>query len=231
MSVLFPMVRGMSTTCRFSLSQLSRQVRQASGFAFRPTFIAREPRAPLPGPSPPARTTPSRKPEELYPESFPLEENDLVNPSGRIYAVKRGPNEDDNEGDRFSGNPLAVPLSEAKIPSIFRPLLFFGLGSTLLLYGAAYYSVKQTDEAAVRIRKEGGGIFDFSTFFGASGNGKGSNSLAGIDEGKMKVAQKQALAEKLGWRLDWLLGWCDQLGVPQGGKQFVARTFTWGAER
>lgn len=229
--------------------QLPRQVRQVKpaslfgGFhtfvAFRPTLVAHEPRTPYSNPSPPERTIPSRKPEDLYPESFPLEEKDLVNPSGRIYAVKRGPDEEGmqdasslGEEDRFTGNPLAVPLSEAKIPPIFRPLLFFGLGSTLLFYGAAYYSVQQTDKAADKVREEGGGgLFDFSSFFGTNGNGTGRSSLAGIDERKIMVARKQELAERMGMRLTWLLGWCDQLGIPQGGKQFVGRVFTWGAER
>lgn len=248
MSALFPVLRGLSSSCRSNLihlpRQANRQIRQASQFAFRPTLVLCEPRTSFPPPGSttpikePERVTPSRKPEDLYPESFPLEEKDLVNPSGRIYAVRRPPDEDapvaagpKGQGDRYSVNPLAVPLSEARTPPIFRPLLFFGLGSALLFYGAAYYSVKQTDEAVEKVRQQGGGLFDFASFFGSSGNGTATSNLAGIDERKLKVARKQELAEKMGWRLTWLLGWCNQLGVPEGGKQFVGRVFTWGAER
>lgn len=183
-------------------------------------------------------TAPSRKPEDLYPESFPIDEKDLVNPSGRVYAVRRPPDEDDGESKRSYQEQstlresLFVPLAEARDPPLLGALVFFVLGGGLIYCGAAAYSVKSTETAARKIEdgKGGGSIFgDFSSFFGGSGNGAKNRALS-VDERQLRAAQKQELAQKMGRGLHRLLKRCDQLGIPQEGRKTIARMYTWVAE-
>jgi membrane associated rhomboid family serine protease len=252
MTFLAPTLRrGAAVYCRPACSSAfgppikQQWVRHSS--TFRPTPVSLHPRIPATPPTaspsshvhPESRERVSRRPEDLYPESFPLKEEDLVNPSGRIYAVRRDPDEDDAPGPSTTKEKvdpygmLAVPLSEASPPPIFRALLFFTLGGGLIYCGAAAYSVKTTDDAARKINEgKGNGIFgDFSSFFGASGNGSTKEKrLSQSEERKFKAAQKQLLAQKLGKQLGSLMRGCDQLGIPQGGKQTIGRMYTWIAE-
>jgi membrane associated rhomboid family serine protease len=251
--------RGVVAQCRpvysATLSTPAKQwVRQSSAAtAFRPSLVALLPRTPPPAPpsvanpssaSPSSHvhpestsTAPSRKPEDLYPESFPIDEKDLVNPSGRIYAVRRPPDEEDGESKKALQDrktfqeSLFVPLAEARDPPLFGALLFFVLGGGFIYCGAAAYSVKSTETAARNIDDEkGGGIFgDFSSFFGVSGNGAKERTLS-VDERQLRAAQKQQLAQKMGRGLRRLLKRCDQLGIPQEGKKAIARMYTWAAE-
>ncbi|UZJ53431.1 hypothetical protein CBS101457_002751 [Exobasidium rhododendri] len=177
----------------------------------------------------------------------------MVNPSGRIYSVKRPPNEGLGQGERGDGSReedpeglLAVPFEESKNPPIFRVLLFFAFSTFTLYSGAAYLTLNENADMSAKIGATGIGssvksIFgDFGSFFGLTGNGNGVQSKASSSssdvrydsdsERRMRAARKQATAERLGRRLSKLMGWCDQLNIGTSGKEFVGRTYTWAAE-
>lgn len=221
----------------FTASAGIRFASSQTPFRCTPNLLQRQ----LPPRPPPS--TPSRKPEDLFPESFPLKEEDLVNPSGRIYDVRRPPGDEVAHQEQSQPAPdfnqealrYAVPLSEARTPSFFRPILFLGFSGVIFYYTAAKLSLDQTRETADQvIESNKGGIFgDFSSFFGKSGNGEGSKDPRRherISENQMRAVNKQELAERLGRKLNRLMGWCDQIGLPAEGKKFIGRMYTWGAE-
>lgn len=191
----------------------------------KPSLVSRLPRG--------GRSAP-KSPEELFPESFPRE-GELVNPSGRIYSVQR-PVE---VQDPFAGSKtVLVTPQEAKAPPIWGALAFLLGGSSLIFLGAAAYQNKETDRLVREIRSHSptSSVFrsvfgDFSSFFTGGGVVDAVKGGAGVTQRQLMAAKKHEEAERHGWRLMWLLGWCDQLHLPRSVKELVGRTYTFGAER
>lgn len=77
----------------------------------------------------------------------------------------------------------------------------------------------------------GGGTFSsfgsLASFFGG-GESVGASS---VGEKKLRIAKKQEIAERLGNRMDWILGWCDQLGLDGKVKEVVGTVYLGLAER
>ena len=213
--------RGVQTTRPFSshnyadpLGSLARQ--DAVKFAVRsfrtcPPISARKPTKP-------------RDPEELFPESYPRFPEELVNSSGRIYSVRQPLNEEERSKEE--------KIVTAQRPPILRAIIWAAAVSSGLFFWAATVTVKDTQRATSEIRSQSGPFGNFTSFFGNSGAETISDSpWAGTAERQLRAFRKHELAEKLGWRLTWLLGWCDQLHLPVAMKQFVGKMYTWGAER
>lgn len=153
-------------------------------------------------------------------DAEPARPEDLVNPNGRIYSVRPEPAD-----ERFEET-----LGPARPPSATRAFLFFCFGS-LATYGVAgYISNSETSSLASSIRASSArswGFGDFSSFFG----GGGDASADGLSERQLRAAKKHELAERLGMRLEWIVGWCDQLGLPQSVKEVVGRSYVIMAEK
>ena len=57
-------------------------------------------------------------------------------------------------------------------------------------------------------------------------------AASSIGERKLKVAKQHEKAERLGWRMEWIVtGWCDQLGIGTGPKEVVGTVYLALAER
>lgn len=190
------------------------------------------------------------KPEDLYPDSFP-KEGELVNPSGRIYSVRRSPVEDEeanavarrklqqnaqtmsaDEVQAALESAALLPIEETRKPPILRAIAVTLLISFAAYSVAAIYSAQETQKAAVKIG-DGRGIFgDFSSFFGSRGNDRPPAPMPDVTSGsdrfsepRLRAARAQALSERYGRRLNNILGWCDTLGLGPGAKKAVARTY------
>lgn len=123
------------------------------------------------------------------------------------------------------------PPSEAQQPSISRALLFlFGL-SALSFTGAAYYSLKDTEHIASELRSSRDVFSNISSFFNSPDTGSSEVWGAGITEKRLLVAKKHETAERLGLRMQWLMGWCEQLRLPAPVTEFVGRNYIICAEK
>lgn len=118
-----------------------------------------------------------------------------------------------------------IPESEAKPPKIIKPILYlFAVGTAAYLW-AAWKTVKETKAIAKDIR-EGSDVFgDFTSFLSARLSGDDNGASGGISEAQLRSASKHELAVRLGWRMQWLMGWCDQLYIPKGAKQAIGSAY------
>ncbi|SPO32791.1 related to PCP1 - mitochondrial serine protease [Ustilago trichophora] len=122
-------------------------------------------------------------------------------------------------------------------PSITRALLFLFGFSALTFTGAAYYSLRETEHIASEIRGSRDVFAHLSSFFSSSSSSNSSNSSGGeiwgpgVTEKALMAAKQQETAQRLGLRMQYLVGWCQQLHLPQGVTEFVGRSYIILAER
>lgn len=125
------------------------------------------------------------------------------------------------------------PPANAQQPSIPRALLFLFGFSTLSFAGAAYYSLKDTEHVAAQLRSSRDVFANISSFFSSSTDDNTAGSAvwgAGVTEKRLMAAKNHETASRLGLRMDWLVGWCNQLGLPAGLTEFVGRSYLIAAE-
>lgn len=137
-----------------------------------------------------------------------------------------------SEGHERMREPREDELSIKK-PSIFFAVLFF-LASTILVFaGSAYYSVRTTEHTASNLR-ESRGIFEFISSFFTTDDSRwdraGQVWGPGVDQRSLEIAHKHETAQRLGLRMDWLLGWCNQLQFPTGVTELLGRAYLIVAE-
>ncbi|KAN0063947.1 hypothetical protein ACQY0O_003553 [Thecaphora frezii] len=118
-------------------------------------------------------------------------------------------------------------------PSVSRALLFctgFGLAA---FTGAAYLSLRDTSEIAQEVRAHQGPFSNWNSFFSGTAGSTAEQETwgPGVTEKKLLVAKKHEKAERLGARMEWFVGWCDQLGLPEGVKEVVGRSYVMVAEQ
>ncbi|PWN47115.1 hypothetical protein IE53DRAFT_371726 [Violaceomyces palustris] len=125
-----------------------------------------------------------------------------------------------------SPKPQQIP---GGTPSPFRAILFFTTFS-LAAYGlAANYSLDETARIAGDIRSSRGTFGDLTSFF----TGESPSDTfwgSGVSERRLRIAKKQEEADRLGLGMNKLMGWCDQIGLPQGFKQELGRLYIITAE-
>ena len=117
-------------------------------------------------------------------------------------------------------------------PPILGAILFFLMFSGAAYTVAAWYSIRQTLDVAQEVERNRNPFGKFDSFlqntFGSTADGATGRLTTGngttIKRGQLRAALSQRAAERYGWRLQWLTGWCDQLHLPQGVKEFVG----WG---
>ncbi|MCO5585091.1 hypothetical protein L7F22_039023 [Adiantum nelumboides] len=118
-----------------------------------------------------------------------------------------------------------IPESEAEPPKIIQPILYFlvvGLGAYTL---AAWKTVKETKSIANNIR-EGSDVFgDFTSFLSSRLSGDDRGASGGISEAQLRSASRHEQAVRLGWRMQWLMGWCDQLYIPKAAKETIGSAY------
>ena len=126
--------------------------------------------------------------------------------------------------------PLPTDTSQ---PSISRALLFFLAFSAASFTGAAYYSLKDTQHVASQLQSSHDVFANISSFFTGSSSENSTQAIwgPGVTDQRLKVAKSHETATRLGMRLEWLMGWCDQLGVPAGVKEVVGRSYLIAAEQ
>ena len=125
------------------------------------------------------------------------------------------------------------PPANAQQPSIPRALLFLFGFSTLSFAGAAYYSLKDTEHVAAQLRSSRDVFANISSFFSSSTDDNTAGSAvwgAGVTEKRLMAAKNHETATRLGLRMDWLVGWCNQLGLPAGLTEFDGRSYLIAAE-
>lgn len=118
-----------------------------------------------------------------------------------------------------------IPESEAKPPKVIQPILYLlavGIGAYTW---AAWKTVKETKSIADDIR-EGSDIFgDFTSFLSSRLSGDERGASGGISETQLRSARRHEQAVRLGWRMQWLMGWCDQLYIPKGAQQAIGSAY------
>ncbi|PWN31715.1 uncharacterized protein FA14DRAFT_162631 [Meira miltonrushii] len=118
-----------------------------------------------------------------------------------------------------------IPESEAKPPKILEPILYLFVAGATAYTWAAWKTVKETKAIANGIR-EGSDVFgDFTSFLSARLSGDDKGASGGISEAQLRSARRHELAVRLGWRMQWLMGWCDQLYLPKGAKQAIGSAY------
>jgi hypothetical protein len=154
--------------------------------------------------------------------------------SFRIHPVKRPAHlvqppqvESEPPGDD------APSEDDVRSPPIFMPILFLGLSGSIFYLSAAWYSNHENARMVEKISK--GGIFgNFSSFIGrgeGSASERWNNYRNRVSEPQLQAAHKQDIAERLGTRLNSIIGFCDSVGLPAGAKTFVAKMYCWGSDR
>ncbi|SPO41926.1 uncharacterized protein PSFLO_07409 [Pseudozyma flocculosa] len=121
-------------------------------------------------------------------------------------------------------------------------VLLFGAGTFSVF---AILSIRQTADIAKEARDTQGPLSSWKSFvtsatsagrnlFGGGGGGTRVQEQEawgrGIDENTLNVVRKHHVAERLGHTLEWITGWCDQLGLPAGVKEVVGRSFVMVSE-
>ncbi|KDN47550.1 hypothetical protein K437DRAFT_267840 [Tilletiaria anomala UBC 951] len=120
-------------------------------------------------------------------------------------------------------------LLSLRAPSVLRAFAFCALLAAAAFGLAAYFTLADADALARRIREESGPFGDFASF-AARALGAATRSEHGVSEGQLRAAKKQVAAERYGRTLTSLVGWCDQLHLPDGVKEFVGRSYVILAE-
>lgn len=117
--------------------------------------------------------------------------------------------------------------SEAQQPSKSRAFMFLLGFSTLSFAGAAYYSLIDTSHIASESRGSRDVFANISTFLSGTGRGLASQSVwgPGITEKQLMAAKAHETATKLGVRMEWLVGWCQQLHLPPAVTEFVGGSY------
>ena len=151
----------------------------------------------------------------------PLHPEYLVNRNGRILSTCIPPDPPEQE--------RSLPFTPQP-PSIWRALLFFSFVTISSYTVATYWAIIHSDRIAQEISQSRFSNFgSLSSFFGGGGSGDAASS---IGERKLRVAKQQEIAERLGWRMEWIVtGWCDQLGIGTGPKEVVGTVYLALAER
>ncbi|PWY96992.1 hypothetical protein BCV70DRAFT_203259 [Testicularia cyperi] len=119
-------------------------------------------------------------------------------------------------------------------PSSARAIAFL-LGFTALSFGgAAYYSLKDTEHVAAELRSSRDVFANITSFFSSKTTGDDVHGAdiwgTGVTERRLLIAKKHEIAERLGRRMEWIVGWCDQLGLPSGLTQAVGRSYVMVAD-
>ncbi|SJX65329.1 related to PCP1-mitochondrial serine protease [Sporisorium reilianum f. sp. reilianum] len=129
---------------------------------------------------------------------------------------------------------LPPPPSDTQQPSISRALLFFAGFSAISFTGAAYYSLKDTQHVASQLQTSRDVFANISSFFSSSvSSGRAEAEIwgPGVSEHRLRIAKNHEVATRLGLRLEWLMGWCRQLHLPEGVTEFVGRSYLIVAEK
>ena len=120
-------------------------------------------------------------------------------------------------------------------PSIGRAVGFFLAFGAFSFGAAAYTSLRDTQQVAEEVKAAQGPFGNLSSFFSRGSTGDDSRGEdtwgPGITEKKLLIAKRHETAERLGVRMEWLMGWCDQLGLPEALKEAVGRGYIIVAEK
>lgn len=123
-----------------------------------------------------------------------------------------------------------IPESEAQTPKIFRPILYFLAVGTISFTWAAWKTVSETKTIAHDVKKGSDVFGDFTSFLSSRLSADNKGVSEGISEAQLRSAQKHQTAVRFGWRMQWLMGWCDQLCIPKGAKDAIGSTYLTMAE-
>lgn len=125
---------------------------------------------------------------------------------------------------------LPPPPSDARQPSVFRAILFLLGFSSLAFTGAACYSLLDTQHIASELNSSRDVFANISSFF-TDTSAQSDIWGSGITERRLMAAKKQETATRLGLRMQWLMGWCDQLHLPSSLTEVIGRSYLMAAER
>lgn len=161
-----------------------------------------------------------------------------LSPSSSRRRTIRLENEQDYATVYHTDNP--TPSSSASAPqqpSVTRAVLFLFGFSALTFTGAAYYSLRETEHIASEVRGSRDVFAHLSSFFSSSSSSNSSSGSGsevwgpGVTEKALMAAKQHETAQRLGLRMEYLVGWCQQLHLPQGVTEFVGRSYIILAEK
>lgn len=133
-----------------------------------------------------------------------------------------------SQPDSDEEGPLPPPPEDVSAPSIPRALLFLYGFSSLALGGAALYSLRDTQHVADELRGARDVFGSISSYL--TGDEGMSIWGRGVTEKRLQMVKKHETAERLGVRMQWLMGWCEQLHLPSSVTETIGRAYIICAE-